>query len=633
MDGLSRSLPGYEMLPQEAPLAMPVQDLSRAPEREVTQRPSAPPLMWLRRLLVIGGALALTGFATAEMSLVLGLSRWSLMGVVLTAFFGMLFIWIALAFTSAVAGVISMAFRGDPLGLRAPAPPPRSRSALLLPVYNESVPHWRATLAAMRASFEASGASAQFDVFVLSDTTNPEIRDLEAHAALELHETAGPSVFYRHRPQNKGRKAGNIEEWVHRFGGRYAQFLILDADSLMEAGTIVALASAMERHADVGLIQTLPLLHGGETLFARLQQFAGQVYGPVIAQGLAWWSGADSNYWGHNAMIRTRAFAEAAGLPTLPGRKPFGGDILSHDFVEAALMRRAGWAIHLAPLLGGSYEQGPPTLPDLAVRDRRWCQGNLQHSAVIGTAGLHPLSRLHMATGIAAYLSAPFWLGFLVMGLAVSLQAYFIRPNYFPDGHALFPNWPVVDPERALWVFSATFLLLLAPKFMALIALILARRGAGAFRILASGVLEILVSSLLSPVTMLTQSQQVVGILLGRDGGWNAQRREGEAITFRAALRFARSHLALGVVLTGLALAINPLLAAWMAPVLLGLLLAPWLIAWTASVAVGAKLRALGLLGVPTEEAPSGVLLLAAQEQREARAIPAVSERELAPAG
>jgi membrane glycosyltransferase len=562
------------------------------------------------------------------MSLVLGLSRWSLMGVVLTAFFAMLFIWIALAFTSAVVGVISMASRRDPLGLREPVKELRSRTALLLPVYNESVPHWRATLAAMRASFEHSDASAHFDIFVLSDTTNPEVRDLEAQAALALRDLVGPAVFYRHRPQNKGRKAGNIEEWVHRFGGSYEQFLILDADSLMEAGTIVTLAAAMERHRDVGLIQTLPLLYGGETLFARLQQFAGQVYGPVIAQGLAWWSGADSNYWGHNAMIRTRAFADAAGLPTLPGRKPFGGDILSHDFVEAALMRRAGWAIHMAPLLGGSYEQGPPTLPDLAVRDRRWCQGNLQHSAVIGTAGLHPLSRLHMATGIAAYLSAPFWLGFLVMGIAVSLQAYFIRPDYFPEAHALFPNWPVVDPERALWVFSATFLLLLAPKFMALIGLIVARRGSGALRILGSGVLEILVSSLLSPVTMLTQSQQVVGILLGRDGGWNAQRREGEAITFRAALRFSRSQVALGVVLTVLALAINPLLAAWMAPVLLGLLLAPWLIAWTASVTLGARLRERGLLIVPTEEAPSGVLLLAAHEHHEARAMQAVSARD-----
>ena len=634
MDGVSRERPGFELLPPERPMAMAAQDFSRAPPPAVTRRPSAPPLMWLRRMLVIGSALALTAVATAEMSLVLGLSRWSLMGVVMTAIFGMLFVWIALAFTSAVAGLASMAFDPDPLGLRGPTRQLRSRTALLMPVYNESVPHWRAALTAMRASLKAAGVADHFDIFVLSDTTDAGIRVAEAAAAQELGRDGAPSSFYRHRAENTGRKAGNIEDWVRRFGGGYEQFLILDADSLMEANTIAALSAAMERHADVGLIQTLPLLHGGETLFARLQQFAGQVYGPLIAQGLAWWSGADSNYWGHNAMIRTRAFASAAGLPRLPGRKPFGGDILSHDFVEAALMRRAGWAIHLAPLIGGSYEQGPPTLPDLAVRDRRWCQGNLQHSAVIGAAGLHPLSRLHMATGIAAYLSAPFWLAFLILGLAVSLQAHFLRPEYFPKTHALFPKWPVVDPERAIWVFAGTFLLLLAPKFMALIALILRRRGSGAPRILASGILEILVSSLLSPVTMLTQAFQVVGILLGRDGGWSAQRREGEAITFRMALGLARAQVALGVVLTVLALLINPLLAAWMTPVLLGLLLAPWLIAWTASVRAGARLRSLGLLSVPTEEAPPELLQHAARE-REERTMPARPKRdarEFAPA-
>ena len=174
-----------------------------------------------------------------------------------------------------------------------------------------------------------------------------------------------------------------------RFGGAYAQFLILDADSLMTGETLVRLAGAMERHPDVGLIQTLPIITGAATLFARVQQFAGRVYGPLIAHGIAWWHGAEGNYWGHNAMIRTRAFAEQAGLPELAGRKPFGGPIMSHDFVEAALMRRGGWAVHMVPGVRGSYEEVPPTLTDLAVRDRRWCQGNLQHLAVLPTRGLH----------------------------------------------------------------------------------------------------------------------------------------------------------------------------------------------------------------------------------------------------
>ncbi len=157
----------------------------------------------------------------------------------------------------------------------------------------------------------------------------------------------------------------------------------------MTGETLVRLVGAMERHPDVGLIQTLPIITGATTLFARMQQFAGRVYGPLIAHGIAWWHGAEGNYWGHNALIRTRAFAEQAGLPELAGRKPFGGPIMSHDFVEAALMRRGGWAMHMVPGVRGSYEEVPPTLTDLAVRDRRWCQGNLQHAAVLPTRGLH----------------------------------------------------------------------------------------------------------------------------------------------------------------------------------------------------------------------------------------------------
>ncbi|WP_424810511.1 glucans biosynthesis glucosyltransferase MdoH [Roseococcus sp. YIM B11640] len=609
MDGLNR-LPGFEILPPEAPMPMPAQDLSAAP-RQVRRGTSSPPLMWLRRLLVIGGALLLTGVATAEMSLVLGLSRWSATGVVLTAIFALLSIWIALAFTSAVAGLPGLLRRSDPLRLGEQSPLPQTRTALLMPVYNEDVGQWSARLSAIRASLRAAGVVDGVDIFVLSDSTDAACRQMESDAVLALRARDGARVFYRHRSRNTGRKAGNIEEWVRRFGGSYAQFLILDADSLMEGRTILALIGGMERHADVGLIQTLPLLQGGRTLLARMQQFAGQVYGPLIAQGLAWWSGAEGNYWGHNAMIRTRAFAEAAGLPRLPGRKPFGGEILSHDFVEAALMRRAGWAIHMAPLLPGSYEQGPPSLPDLAVRDRRWCQGNLQHSAVIGAAGLHPMSRLHMLVGIAAYLSAPLWLGFLVLGLAVSFQAHFLRPEYFPATHALFPTWPIVDSERAIWVFGGTFLVLLAPKILALVAVALSTRRAfgGRMRLMVSGLVEILLSSLLSPVTMLTQARQCVDVLLGRDGGWTAQRREGEEIRLRDAFRIARGHLFLGLALTALAVAINPLLAAWMAPVLVGLVAAPWLIAWTASEEAGDRFRRWGLFLVPTEEAPSGVLL------------------------
>ena len=291
--------------------------------------------------------------------------------------------------------------------------------------------------------------------------------------------------------------------------------IILDADSLMTGETIVRLASAMERHPDVALIQTLPIVVNARTLFGRLQQFSGRLYGPLIAAGIAWWHGSEGNYWGHNAIIRVRAFARDAGLPDLKGRKPFGGHILSHDFVEAALMRRGGWAIRMAPALGGSFEECPPSLLDFAARDRRWCQGNLQHLAVLPARGLHWVSRLHLLTGIGSYLTAPLWLLFLVLGILISLQAQFVRPEYFPKGFSLFPKWPAQDPVLAAWVFVGTMGLLILPKLLACILLAIAartgRQFGGGLPVVAGLLVETFLSGLIAPVMMIFQSVAVGG--------------------------------------------------------------------------------------------------------------------------
>jgi membrane glycosyltransferase len=619
-----------ELLPPEAPLDMPVHPLARQPE-------PTPPLhnirIGLRRWLVFGTTAVLSAFAILEMWEVLDRARWTALGVVLTALFGTLFVWIALSFTSALAGFLVM------LHQRRPAPPaaaPTGRTALLMPIYNEPVPRMEAALTAMRASLAEAGVEHLFDIFVLSDTRDDEARDNEWAAARRLGAQPGAHVFYRCRDVNTHRKAGNIAEWVRRFGGAYGQFLILDADSLMEARTLVAMAARMEAEPRLGLLQTLPMLHGGRTLFARLQQFAGHVYGPTLAHGLAWWSGAEGNYWGHNAMIRTEAFAAAAGLPELPGRKPFGGQILSHDFVEAALLRRAGWQVVFDPNLVGSWEEGPPTLPDLCVRDRRWCQGNMQHAAVISAPGLHPVSRLHMAQGIFAYVSAPLWLGFLLIALLVGVQARFTRPEYFPATPVLFPQWPVIDAERALWVFAGTMALLLAPKVMGAVAYALSahgpRRLGGGLRLLGGLLFEILLSALLSPITMVTQIRHLFGILRGRDGGWEPQRRDAGAWAWREGFRFTRVHLALGVVLFVTAYAMEPAVAAWMSPVLAGLLLSPLLVGWTSSEA-GRLAR--GLLETPPEAAPTPILRLAEtaslQPARAAGVDPVVTSKERTP--
>ncbi len=359
------------------------------------------------------------------------------------------------------------------------------------------------------------------------------------------------------------------------------------------------------------------MIVGSRTLFARMQQFAGRLYGPVIAHGIAWWHGAEGNYWGHNAIIRTRAFADAAGLPTLPGRKPFGGHIMSHDFVEAALLRRAGWAVHMLPALPGSYEEGPPSLADVSVRDRRWCQGNLQHAAVLPARGLHWVSRLHLMMGIGAYGTAPLWLAFLLAGILLSLQARFVLPDYFPVAPSLFPAWPVVDPVRSKWVFIATMAVLLGPKLLAAVAGIIGERRAfgGGIRIVAGVLIETVLAGLIAPVAMLTQSAAVVSILAGRDGGWNPQRREDGGVPWREVARRYWPHTAAGLALGGASALVSVPLLLWMTPVVLGLGLAIPLASWTAKRGPASWLRRAGLLSTPEERSPPPVLSTVAAVQ------------------
>jgi membrane glycosyltransferase len=628
VDSLTAQARGFRALPDEAPLAMPTQSLRAAPPP--APRPASSPRgMALRRLLVIGAAVVMTMIGAEEMYRVFAVNGVTALAIFVLAVFVALFAWIALSFTSALAGFFSMLGGGGcrlGTGPDTPLPHPATRTALLMPTYNEQPARIMAGLQAIDEALREVNAGDAFDLFILSDTTDPNIWIAEEAGFLALRERTGghARIFYRRRPKNIARKSGNIAEWVQRFGAAYQQFLILDADSLMSGETLVRLVGAMERHPDVGLIQTLPIITGATTLFARVQQFAGRVYGPLIAHGITWWHGAEGNYWGHNALIRTRAFAEQAGLPELAGRKPFGGPIMSHDFVEAALMRRGGWAVHMVPGVRGSYEEAPPTLTDLAVRDRRWCQGNLQHAAVLPARGLSAISRLHLLTGIGSYITAPLWLLFILTGILIAVQARFVQPDYFPQGKSLFPQWPVIDPVRAMWMFVGTMGLLLVPKLLGCLAILLHRRErrgcGGTLRLLVGMLFETIVAGLMAPMVMLTQSIDVVAILLGRDSGWSAQRRGSApgldpgdgAIPPRETRRLYRRHTLMGVALGAVALSVSLYLALWMLPVVLGLALAIPLALWTGRRWAGAR-----LLRTPEESEIPPVLARAASLQRE----------------
>ena len=569
-----------QFLPPESPMVMSKQTFQGFQRREDNQK-AALDSVALRRACIFTGTAAMTAAGCYEMYEVLQVGGVTILEWMVLFLFVLLFAWIAFSFMSVLAGFVVLLFRTkDPLGIDPAAPLPSigSRNAMLLPTYNEDPYRIMARLRAMCESVDQSGYGSGFDWFVLSDTTNPSVWIAEEKCFLRLREDLrAKNIFYRHRPENIARKSGNIEDWIKRFGAGYDHMIILDADSLMTGDTIVRLVSAMERHPGVALIQTLPIVVNARTLFARLQQFSGRLYGPLIAAGIAWWHGSEGNYWGHNAIIRVRAFAQDAGLPDLHGRKPFGGHILSHDFVEAALMRRTGWAIRMVPTLGGSFEECPPSLLDFAARDRRWCQGNLQHLAVLPARGLHWVSRLHLLTGIGSYLTAPLWLLFLVLGILISLQAQFVRPEYFPKGFSLFPKWPAQDPILAAWVFVGTMGLLILPKLLAYVLLETQTRNrtqfGGGLLVFVGVMIETFLSGLIAPVMMIFQSSAVGEILLGRDAGWQVQRRDdGEWPTSDLIRKYAVPTL-FGVGMAASAFAVSLPLLLWMAPVIVGLLL------------------------------------------------------------
>lgn len=612
----------FTALPPDTPIEMPVQDLYAKPnvygrsKKLLTQAPT----ILLRRLFVFIVSMALTAYASYEMNLVFNSFGMTALGLIILVIFTILFFWIAFSFASSLGGFIEQLRQKGGLSLgidpKDPLPSLGKKTAVLMPTYNEDPHRVLAGLKAIYDSIQATGQGKHFDFFILSDTTNPDVWVEEEAAFLRLREQTGDHehIFYRRRFKNTDRKAGNLGEWIRRFGGGYDHMLTLDADSLMEGDTIVRICAAMEAHQGVGLIQTLPVIVNGTTLFARLQQFAGRVYGPTIAYGIAWWHGSESNYWGHNAVIRIKAFAEQAGMPHLGAiRKPFGGMIMSHDFVEAALMRRGRWAIHMVPALHGSYEESPPSLTDIAVRDRRWCQGNLQHAMVIPTKGLSWISRIHMLTGIGAYVMSPLWLLSLLVGIMVSLQALLVKPEYFTGtDRVLFPNWPQVDPVLAKYVFILTMLVLLAPKLLAWIAMFFnpeLRKGCGGvMKALSSIFLETIIGGLIAPIAMLIQTMAVISILLGYDSGWNAQRRDVGYIPFKDVVRDYWRHTAFGILMGVGAWEVSSALFFWMTPVLLGLLLAIPLVWITSSQRFGAFCMKIGLLIIPEETARPDIL-------------------------
>jgi membrane glycosyltransferase len=430
---------------------------------------------------------------------------------------------------------------------------------------------------------------------------------------VERHDAVG-RVFYRRRKENLQRKAGNIADFVRSWGGAYDYAVVLDADSIMSGHALVTLAQMMDAHPEAGIIQALPTPAGRETLFARLIQFAARLNSLMLASGLAFWQLGEANYWGHNAILRLREFAAHCDLPRLPGKPPLGGEILSHDFVEAAFMRRAGFKVWLLTDLGGSFEEVPSNVVDFAARDRRWAQGNLQHLGLLPMRGLHWLSRLHLLTGVLSYATSPLWLAALLLSSIVVCLDAINGYQYFPPGsYSLFPTWPQYRDSEIVILLAGTITVLLMPKVLgATLALVkrkLRRAYGGGVRLLCSLLIEQLFSTLLAPSMMLFHTAFVVTTLAGHPVTWNAQDRGDRGINFREAFSRHKWHVAIGLAWGAVILLIAPRYIWWMSPILVGLLLSVPLTMLTSLASTGLWARRHGLLLTPEETQPPAELV------------------------
>jgi membrane glycosyltransferase len=495
--------------------------------------------------------------------------------------------------------------------------PLRNRHAVVMPVYNEDSVKVCARIEAIHRSLAAAGHLESFDFFILSDTRDLDLWVIEEAAWTNLCRRLGGfgRIYYRRRKTNENRKAGNIGDFVRTWGGGYEAMLVLDADSLMEGADIVKMARVMESRPQVGIVQTPPKLIRGSSVFTRLQQFAMRLYGPLFIRGLNYWQLGGGSYWGHNALIRLKPFSEYCELPALPGHEPFGGRILSHDFVEAALMVAEGWEVWLAWDIEGTYEEAPPTLVDHLIRDRRWMQGNLQHLWLIFARKLPFPTRMHLFMGIMAYLGSPLWFIFLLLGTWLAWDRYSSNLSQLPfESHV--ERWFGFDGvQQSLILAGFVFLILFLPKILAVgraVCISSVRRSfGGASRVFAGSFIESVISMLLAPCIMAAHTLMVLGFLLGRTVGWNTQNRETDGTSWPDAIRFHAFPTLLGVAWTAAAIHISPYFAAWMAPILLGLVLAVPVSVWTSRTRHGRELARRKLLSTPEELDPPAVMRLA----------------------
>jgi membrane glycosyltransferase len=591
------------------------------PPLQATPMPRVP-RGW-RLFIFYSSALLLTGLVSLIFADLLWRTGWSAARTVLLVLFVILFWFAAIGCMHGVYGFFLRTFgtrrRITQLKNYRDQKIDGISTAIVFPIYNEDIVRVYEGLRATFESLAKTGRLERFDFFILSDSTDPDKWVEEERRWFDLIREldALGKIYYRRRLDNEGRKSGNVRDFLNAWGRRYRYFMVCDADSVMRGETLVDLVKLMEVHPTVGLIQTVPATVNAESLFGRIQQFANRLYAPVFIAGLNYWALDIGNYWGHNAIIRTEPFMQFCDLPQLPGRKPFGGQILSHDFVEAALMSRENWEIWFAYDLEGSYEESPQAMIETAQRERRWCQGNLQHSLVLFAKGLRGVSRLHLILGICGYLAGPLWLAFLITFNWIYWYQKYTGLSDIPV-QAFTPYLSGLSgTAHALLIFVICMVVIMLPKLLALIDLANdwpRRRAFGGLARAATGVVgETIFSTLHAPLLMLWHTRFVVTNFLGVSVGWTTQKRAADGTTWIFAFHRHWGHTLIGIIWGAFMWRLEPTLFWWFTPVLAGMVLAIPLSVLTSRRRLGARARSAGLFLTPEEtELPEELISLRA---------------------
>jgi membrane glycosyltransferase len=479
---------------------------------------------------------------------------------------------------------------------------PLSRTAILSCIRNEDIERVILNLEVMLDELRAAGVAPGFALHVLSDSDWPELIDEEARAfeRLRLRWSGVIDVHYRRRPSNPGFKAGNIGEFIGRCGSDYDYALVLDADSVMSARSILRLRQMMEDNPRLGIAQSLVTGLPSASLFARIFQFGMRLGMRSYTLGSAWWQGDCGPYWGHNAMIRIAPFMAHCALPQLPGTGPLSGWILSHDQVEAVLMRRAGYEVRVVPMEDGSYEENPPNLLEFIRRDLRWCHGNMQYFQLLKLDNLEPVSRLQLVLAILMFIGSPAWLGFVCLSSLSYVLGY--------QGLAF-------RADAGLALFGIIMTMVFAPKLATIVDVLanadLRRRFGGGIRVLLSSITEIVFAMLIAPIMAIAHTIFMAGLALGRKKQWPAQFRDAAALPWRPLITKLWPQMLFGIL--GFAwffFALPMGFGAWLAlPVIVGpavAVLLGWSTAWPQ---LGFAAHRLGLWSIPEETAPQQTIL------------------------